>query len=372
MKLGLLTFHDAANYGAALQAYALQAYLQGAGYDCEYLDYRNERRRHMYDMGFHIRDNIRRGKFAAALKYALGFPFMEVRKRRFAAFRKACLRVGSLECRTSNDLKRTLEVYDKFIVGSDQVWNPDNNGADTAFLLDFVPERNRKIAYSSSFGVSEIPSELKEAYTRCLNGIGKIAVRERAGSLLVKALTGRDVPVVLDPVFLPGREHWDGVAGARRDNEKPFVFAYTNREGQAETFFNATRYPMGGKLLRKLTRQTTPRDFVRRDVEVVYCLSPSEFLKNIRDAELVLTASFHCLSFAILFNKPFVCFLTGDAGKDERPAGLLQALGLEGRVFRSGMTLDDVNAPIDYTRVNKRLEDLTGFSKTWLLDAVRK
>lgn len=372
MKLGLLTFHDAANYGAVLQAYALQAYLQEAGFECEYLDYRNERRRQMYDMGYHIRSNLLKGNLPAVLKYSLGIPFMATRKRRFAEFRKTNLNVSAEEYRTGEDLQRTLDHYDKFIVGSDQVWNPDNNGSDTAFLLDFLDDPHRKIAYSSSFGVSEIPAGLKESYARCLNGIGQIAVRERAGSQLVKALTGRDVPVVMDPVFLPGRKRWDAVAGAKRLGEKPFVFAYTNRGGQAEAFFRATRYPMTGKILRKLARQTSPLDFIRRNVDVAYSLSPSEFVRNVRDAELVLTASFHCLSFAILFNKPFVCFLTGDEGKDERPAGLLQALGLEGRVFRPGMTLDDVNATIDYTRVNQRLEDLVVRSKTWLLDAVEE
>ena len=371
MKLGLLTFHDAANYGATLQAYALQAFLDGEGFDCEYLDYRNERRRQMYDMGWQVADSLRRGDVMAAAKYFAGTPFMQLRKHRFAAFRQANLKVSSREYRTSGELKAAAGEYGKFIVGSDQVWNPDNNGADTAFLLDFLDDSQRKIAYSSSFGVSEIPAGLKDAYARCLNGIGRIAVREQAGSRLVRELTGRDVPVVMDPVFLPGREHWDGVAGARPENEKPFVFAYTNRGGQAEAFFRATRYPMAGKTLRKLTRQTSPLDFIRRDVEVVYCLSPSEFLRNIRDAEIVLTASFHCLSFAILFNKPFICFLTGDEGKDERPSGLLQALELEDRIFSPDMKLDDVNAPIDYTRVNKKLDELAAQSKAWLLAALK-
>lgn len=372
MKLGLMTFHDAANYGAALQAYALQAYLEEKGFDCEYLDYRNERRRHMYDMGWHVADSLRHGKLAAAAKYALGSPFMAVRKRRFADFNKSHLKVSSREYRSSEELKADTGQYDKFIVGSDQVWNPFNNGADTAFLLDFEKDSRRKIAYSSSFGVSDIPTTLKDAYVRCLNGLGRIAVRERAGSELVKTLTGRDVPVVMDPVFLPGQAHWNALAGAKPASEKPFVFSYTNRGGQAEAFFRATRYPMRGKTLRKLARQTSLRDFIRKGTEVAYCLPPTEFVRSVRDAELVLTASFHCLSFSIIFNKPFVCFLTGDAGKDERPAGLLRALGLEARIFRPDMTLADVQTPIDFEAVNGKLEDLTTHSKTWLLDALKE
>lgn len=370
MKLGLLTFHDAANYGAVLQAYALQAFLENAGFDCEYLNYRNECRRHMYDMGFHIRSNLRRGRLPAALKYALGIPFMEARKRRFAEFRKAKLHVGAEECRSRNDLKRSLDRYDKFIVGSDQVWNPDNNGSDTAFMLDFVPERNRKISYASSFGLDAVPARLRSAYAGSLSEIGRISVRERAGCRLVKELTGRDVPMVADPVFLPGRAHWEALAGEAPEGAPPFVFTYTNKKGQTESFFRETGFSPKGMELHKLSSQTSPGDFLDPKVKVSYSMSPFEFLRSVRDAEFVLTASFHCLAFAVIFNKPFACVLTGDAGKDERLAGLLAELGLENRVFHSGMTLEEVSAPIDYGRVNDHLARIVAQSSDFLLSAV--
>ena len=370
MKLGLLTFHDAANYGAVLQAYALQAFLQGEGYECEYLNYRSERRRRAYDMGFHIRDNLRRGNLAAALKYALGRPFMEKRKRRFEAFRKAHLRISAKEYHTAEDLKQALGVYDKFIVGSDQVWNPGNNGADTAFLLDFVPERNRKISYASSFGTDTIPDDLQSKYARCLADIGHLSVRERAGCQLVRELTARDVPAVVDPVFLLERRQWEALAGEPRGKGKPFVFSYTNHEGQAESFFKHTGFRLNGMELHKLSRQTSPGDFLNPKVKIEYSMSPEEFLCNVRDAELVLTASFHCLAFSILFNKPFVCFLTGKSGRDERLAGLLKELGLENRVFRPGMSLENVLAPIDYGRVNEKLSGLVDHSAAYLRSAL--
>jgi hypothetical protein len=370
MKLGLLTFHDAANYGAVLQAYALQAYLQGEGFDCEYLNYRSERRRRAYDMGFHIRSNLRRGNLAMALKYALGRPFMERRKRRFDAFRKACLQISAREYRTAGDLNRALEGYDKFIVGSDQVWNPGNNGADTAFLLDFVPERNRKISYASSFGADTIPDALRARYASCLEGIGHLSVRERAGCRLVKELTGRDVPSVVDPVFLLGRKQWEQVAGTSDRKGRPFVFSYTNHEGQAEGFFRQTGYRLDGMELHKLSRQTSPRDFLDPKVKIAYSMSPEEFLRNVRDAELVLTASFHCLAFSLLFNKPFVCFLSGNSGKDERLAGLLKEVGLENRVFRPGLSLEEVSSPIDYGPVNAKLAELVAQSAEFLNSAL--
>lgn len=372
MKLALLTFHDAANYGAVLQAYALQAYLEGAGFECEYLNYRNECRRQMYDMGFHIRSNLRRGNLPGVLKYTLGIPFMEARKRRFAEFRKAKLKVTTEEYRTSGELERILGRYDKFIVGSDQVWNPEHNGSDTAFMLDFVPEPGRKIAYASSFGLDSVPPGLRSPYSNALAGIGRIGVRERAGCRLVKELTGRDVPLVVDPVFLPGRAQWDALADEAPKSGPPFVFAYTNQKGQSEAFFRETGFSLGDLELHKLSSQTSPGDFFHPKVKVSYSMPPVAFLRNVRDAELVLTASFHCLAFAVIYNKPFVCFLTGNAGRDERLAGLLDELGLENRVFRPGMTLADVSEPIDYARVNAQLSRMVAESAEFLRSALEE
>ena len=127
---------------------------------------------------------------------------------------------------------------------------------------------------------------------------------------------------------------------------------------------------LNGRDLHKLARQTTLGDFLRRGVQVKYCMTPVEFLENVKNADLVVTASFHCLAFSLIFNKPFVCFLTGDAGKDERLAGLLKELGLENRVFRDGMTTKEALAPIDYASVNEKLEGEINASKDYLLKSL--
>lgn len=372
MKLGLLTFHDAANYGAVLQAYALQAYLESAGFECEYLDYRNATRRHQYDMAYHAANSLIHGHPAETLKYVLGSPFMALRKHRFAAFRKNHLRISAQEWRTSSELRRVEGQYDKFVVGSDQVWCPENNGSDTAFLLDFVEGSQRKVAYASSFGTDDIPEDLKAAYARCLRDLGNIGVRERAGCRLVKELAGRNVPMVVDPVFLPGREAWERLLSSPPSGLRPFVFSYTNRGGQLEAFLQNAGGVLKGRDLHKLARQTTLGDFLRRGVQVKYCMSPVEFLENVKNADLVVTASFHCLAFSLIFNKTFVCFLTGDVGKDERLAGLLKELGLENRVFRNGMTSEEAMAPIDYDRVNAKLARQIDASKDYLLKSLNR
>lgn len=369
MKLGLLTFHDAANYGAVLQAYALQVHLESAGFECEYLNYRNTTRRLQYDMGYLAMDSLIHGHPMETAKYLLGTPFMALRKHRFAAFRREHLKVSAHEWRTSSELRGIAGQYDKFVVGSDQVWCPENNGSDTAFLLDFVDGDARKVAYASSFGTDDIPENLKGAYARCLRHIGSIGVRERAGCRLVKELTGRDVPMVVDPVFLPGRAAWERLISPRNPR-RPFVFSYTNRGGQLAAFLESAGDVLKGRDLHKLARQTTLGDFLRRGVQVKYCMSPVEFLGNVKNADLVVTASFHCLAFSLIFNKPFVCFTTEDSAKDERLTGLLKELGLGNRIFRSGMTSEEALTPIDYDRVNAKLAQQIDASKDYLLKSL--
>ena len=367
MKIALLSFHNAANYGAALQAYALQHYLDNQGFETEYIDYQNEMRRSAYDMNFHIRSCIKKHHWLAALKYFVGAPFMRLRKGKFAHL-YAKLHCTAKTYYSTQQLDEIADNYDKYVVGSDQVWNPHNNGHDTAFLLSFVKNDKKKISYSSSFGISSVPGDMKDEYKKCLSSFAYLSSREKLGCELIKELTGRDAKHVLDPVFLLNGEKWGECIN--RKNTEDFVFCYTNRENQLTDFFNTTKYQLGGSKLYKLSRYVKLSDFISPSVRVKYTMSPEEFLGNIRDSKLVITASFHCLALAIIFNKQFVCFITGDKGKDERVVGLLEALGLTDRIYTPSMTMADVNKTIDYDKVNAKKEELVKYSTDYLLNAL--
>lgn len=367
MKIALLSFHNAANYGAALQAYALQQYLDHQGYETEYIDYQNDMRRSAYDMRFHIHLCIKNHQWLAALKYLFGAPFMQLRKSKFSLFYKK-LRCTKKTYFNAQQLSEIADSYDKYVVGSDQVWNPHNNGNDTAFLLSFVTSDKKKISYSSSFGIATIPDGLKDNYRKYLSAFAYLSSRELFGCQLIKELTGRDSTHVLDPVFLLESEEWGKCIGkATKDS---FVFCYTNRENQLTDFFKTTGYQLQGSKIYKLTRFVKLSDFVSPTTRVKYTMSPEEFLGNIRDSKLVVTASFHCLALSIIFNKQFVCFITGDKGKDERVVGLLQALGLTDRIYTPEMTREDVDRPIDYARVSEKIGELLKQSSSYLLNAL--
>jgi hypothetical protein len=370
MKIALLSFHDAANYGAVLQSYALQEALISHGYDCEYINYQNTHRRNSYNMGFHIMRELKARKYKSALHYVLGSPFMFVRKWNFKGFRKRYLRYTKRLYTSPSELSVLNHSYDKFIVGSDQVWNNENNGGDTAYLLDFVNDDSRKISYSSSFGMMSIPSDIIDKYKYYIFKIKCLSVRENYAVSLVRQITGRHAQLVLDPVFLLTKAEWLSlVANVKVDNTK-YVFTYTNRERQFLDFLSITEFDMNEYRHCKLARSTSIGDFLSNKIEIKYTMSPIEFIRVIRDANLVVSASFHCIALSVILNKQFVAILTGNEGKDERLLGLLQLLGLEDRIFSSKMTADKVLYPIDYMKVNDKISALRKDSLDFLIKSI--
>ena len=370
MKIGLITFHNTANYGAALQTYALQHFLDINGYDSTYINYVNSVRRHQYDMLYHIFENIKDGKYKAAITFALGSPFMFLRKKRFSRFYNKYVSVTKEIYRDSVQAKSLNKVFDVFIVGSDQVWNPGNNGKDMAYLLDFVDDDKLKMSYSSSFGLKTIPSDLSAQYKKCLSRFDYLAVRETEGQSIIKELTGRDAQLVLDPVFLLKKEDWESFSSRDLPKEK-YVFSYTNRPNQMKDFVRQTGFSMQNLKHYKLARNTNPSDFISKNTKVKYTMSPIDFLHTIQNAELVVTASFHCMALSIVLHKPFIAILIGDEGKDSRLVSLLKELNLENRIFTSQMTLKDVNTPINYQEVEQKLDEMRHSSIDYLMNSLK-
>ncbi len=371
MKAGLISFHNAYNYGAALQAFALQDAIENLGVACEYIDYINPHRRHAYDMKYQFVQALREKKLPRAAKVVVGTPFILLRGRKFKAFYAKRLKKSDRVYTTSKEAARLNGKYDRFVVGSDQVWNPDHNGGDTAFLLDFVQDPSRKISYASSFSLDVVPANLREAYAKALSDFGYLSTREGRGIELIHELTGRKAQLVLDPVFLVGREKWDAI---RKESKwakpHPYVFFYTNSPSQVNDFL-CTGFDFTSLDRHILSSHVTPGDFLNPHTRVRVSMSPEDFLNEIAGAELVVTASFHCLAFSILFERPFCVILTGNYGRDERMINLLRVLGLEDRILTPTSTGESFSRPIDYAPVREKLRKLRDESLAYLTSALR-
>lgn len=369
MKIALLSFHNAYNFGAALQAYALQNVVEEMGMDCEYINYVNSSRREEYNMIQQIRREVKKKNYIRMLKLFAGIPFMAGRKKNFDRFYNSYLRKTTQIYSSSAEAEVLNERYDKFVVGSDQVWNPENNGSDSAFLLDFVRDSNKRISYSSSFGIQKVPEQLEEVYAKNLNKFYRLSVRESVGVEIIRALCGREAHLVLDPVFLPEKKVWEKMANRGKRNNKEYVFFYTNAKEQINEFL-ATGYSMDKTEYHILSSHVTPRDFLNLQKKVKFSMSPEQFLAEIKNAKLVVTASFHCLAFAIIFHKPVVAILTGDKGKDERVLNLLRICGLEHRILNAEMHSDMIDSFINYEDVDVNIAKYRENSKAFLKNAL--
>lgn len=367
LKVALMSFHNAYNYGAALQAYALQYAVEQQGVECEYINYVNKHRIQAYDMRFQFSDALKNKKFVRAAKVACGSVFMLNRRKAFDRFFSKYLKTTQKIYRTSSKAKELNEMYDKFIVGSDQVWNPFNNGRDTAYLLDFVSDDTKKISYSSSFGADGIDNELKSRYIKYLSRFSRLSVREQAGVDLIKEECGIDAHLVLDPVFLPDRSLWNKMAKTAETSKKDYFFFYTNSDSQINDFMAVWKNTTNRHIL---SSHVGVKDFLDSNTEIMFSMSPEKFLNEIKNANLVITASFHCLAFSIIFHKQFMVLLTGNHGKDERLVNLLKITGLESRIMDYSTTKEQIMKKIDYDEVDKRLKPHLDRSKDYLRRAI--
>lgn len=372
MRVGVLTYHNTANYGAALQAYATQYALTGLGVDAEIIDYTNEYRRGNYSVRKRLLNQVRQARLFQAVKTMAGAYMIVSRTRAFNAFYRANLKMSASVFQTKKSLKENPPDYDVYLVGSDQVWNYRNNGMDFNYLLDFVSDKSKTVSYASSFGVDVIPEELKEKYASSLREIRAISVREKMGADLICQLTGRKPEIVLDPVFLPEKSHWYGLAGENNAFERPYILTYVSNPGYLSEFQKKTGYSPGKKEIVKIGTDLSLGDLYQRHTRVRSTAGPEAFLGYIRDADIVLTSSFHGTAFSILMETPFIAFLSGDKGRDSRVVELLSALGLMDRIFNDRMTGEMVEQEIDYQAVHRRLSVLRKQSVRFLDKALQQ
>lgn len=331
MRAGIVTLHKADNYGAVLQAYALQKTLTDLGVDSLFLEFvEPDRKIESFD------SSARKGPpaFVERLREA-----GKARTALFDAFRNRYMR-----CSVPLSVEQTGELdgqYDVFLAGSDQIWNLRLPEADARYFLPFAAPKKR-VSYAASFGMEEIPDNLKDWYTERLSGFRAISVREERGRELVKELTGRDCAVCLDPVLLLDRADWQPLTTSCE--EKPYMFLYmVSYDGEL-----AVRAECEAKK-RGIELRTAMASFIPQyGLAAWNGVGVEQWLSFICGCEGVFTNSFHCTAFAMLFGRPVVTalFKDGLAKRNGRLEELLRLGGVEHRGELSSVSADDFAARI--------------------------
>lgn len=374
-KIGLLTFHDTANHGAALQAYATLEKVKNLGYEPEIINYSNDFRKSLYDVINKSKYELRNSKYKDFLKTVIASSFISSRMRKFNSFYDEFTPRSSIDYETSSSLACIEDRYSGIIVGSDQVWSTTNNGMDANYYLDFIVKKNKTMSYASSFGTTTLSDSAIRNYSSALKSIAYPSVRETTGLSIYKKLTGREPTLVLDPVFLLEKDKWVELIKSKypelTSTCSPFV-DYTSNKKYLDSFFNIPGTEVFKKNCHKFGTSLGFGDFLDSETTLKFSCDPIDFLHSLYNSRLLFTSSFHGVVLSIIFRKSFIVTLSGNEGRDSRISDLLSQLGLEKRIFSSTMTIDDINEDIDYDSVHCKLDVLRAISISFLENSLRK
>ncbi len=322
MKIGIITYHNTNNFGAALQCFALYKKIEDYGHDCNIIDYRNK----MVSSDNRNKENI--------ITKIIRKPLLTYKKSKFKYFTRKNIRLSS-KSYTNNNIDNDL--YDLFVIGSDQVWNYTINGGDTTYFMDFVQDPQKIRTYACSVGNINIPPEILDKYKKYLSRIEDILVREESTEKFVCDLTEKKPIIVPDPVFLMSKDDWIKLAQKSHKKGKYVVSYFVGKNQQNKVKEIYDNFFSKDKLL-KIAGGLSLNDIKSKNIKVDFGISPIDFINYINNAEFVITDSFHATAFCLILNKPFVVFLANDYGKDSRILSLLNNYGMSDHVYKNSST----------------------------------
>ena len=318
MKIGILTFHWATNYGAVLQCYALQEYLKSLGHEVEIINYKP----HLYD------DNL--FTFLRFRKLLHIGDYLNNRKKEAALvdFRNEHLHLTE-RIHACKDIADIANRYDAIVSGSDQVVNPSFllNGegkviVSPTYFLGF-PFDGKRVGYALSFGCVTYPEDARKIASNYLKDFDIIGVRENTGIEIAKSMGRNDAIVMPDPTVLQLPDFYHDIADKCTIQEtRPYIYSYFIRHLED----------------RKLSINSLFRE------ELIFWnnedgdYTMQGWLSKIKKAAFVMTDSFHCVVMCLKFHKPFVAITEqkGNVGMNDRLYTLLERVGLSDNIVNKG------------------------------------
>ena len=339
--VGIITTFRQQNWGSVLQAYALQQAINSMGFQCEVIDYK-------YPNEYHYSRGISRSR--SWLRNLPGNCWLWLKRKtgqlpehkmklldRFIVENMQTTKVY----RSYEELHKNPPLYDIYVAGSDQIWNPNTMTGDMSYMLDFVPDGALKISYASSFACEQIPDKYKKDYVKYLTRMDGISVRERNGARIVKDLINRDVPVVLDPTLLLDASQWLSIARKAKPVKLPekyilcYMLGYTYNPDKSMSL-----------ILHQLQRQyqmpviamnQLPASFHGEKYKLPksYGKGIEEFLMMMSRASIIVSSSFHGTAFALNFGRPLIALADGSSLMDDRIPSLMSGVGLKNHVMYS-------------------------------------
>lgn len=349
MKAGIITFHDANNYGAVLQAYALNKKI-GEYCSSEIINYHNEKF-HKSHSTSGIKNKIINLIYRNAIKK---------KNKEFSEFRKNKLLIKGDIIR-DEQLSQLNDIFDVFISGSDQVWNLKCSGNNDSYFLNFVNDTKKKNSYSASFGTRE--PKLDEMHIKYIKEFNHISVRERSGKDYLSEININAVKTC-DPVFLLDKGEWDKLAG---DNSDRYILVYEVVNGV--NMINFAKMLSKVQKLKVIVITSSYKPIL--SVKTLRDIGPIKWLNLIKNAEYIITNSFHGLAFSLIFNKQFFVELLSNSDSNARMIELLEDMNLSSRLISDWQDIVKLDN-IEFDNVNKKIKEVRKESIEYIGTIIRR
>lgn len=367
MKIGILTFHRAHNYGAMLQAYALQRVLTCKGHEVEFISYRQSKIEEAYRAWIWQYD-----KSASFRKNVINFissilTLFRRQKRRKAFLKFAVKKLPESRAYTQEQMLNQPLDYDLVFFGSDQIWTTRFLGTfDSVLWGDINLKKGKKIAYAPSMELKHVSNEQKEYIKGHLENFDYVSARETHMAQLLETITGKVVPIVLDPTLLCKRtEFSELIASSCRVPSKPYVLVY--QIGNHKIVMDVAKVvaaQLGCGII-----EIGSKVLLHSHKSYIESCDPADFVSLIANATFVVSCSFHGTAFSINFNKPFYSILI--SGADSRVQSLLCQTNLQKCGIRGTDEVDVQSImDIDYSKVECLLEELRNTSMSYIDQAI--
>lgn len=354
MKIGVLTFQYAHNYGALLQAFALMSVLN----KMEVTPVMIDRFPNTYQ------EPSFKWKLITTLKG--GDIFKKFKKKYLTPITDAYYSSGDMN-------KLNEQNFQMIIVGSDQIWRYENTDVGYNYFLDFVTNpKIRKVSYATSFGLEDWTASeaILNAIAKCLETFDAISVREDAGVLICKNLLGASAVHVLDPTLLLDKSAYFALLPIgnefdRNNGITTYILDVNDRKRNIITEVSRCLNEKVYNLMPLKDCKSRMDLLLNKDKSVI------EWVKHIAHANFVVTDSFHGMVFSILFNKQFLVIGNKERGMS-RFDSLLGLLGLKNRLCYdlSGSVATCLYPKINYREVNAKLELAKLSSLSFLKQAI--
>jgi hypothetical protein len=348
VKIGILTFHDADNHGAVLQAYALKETLKKIEDDTEIINYKQKHIINHYKIIKIDTQNINL-LIKSIIKTVVHLYSKSIKRIKFNSFRSKYMSISKEIFYKASEIKGK----DAYVVGSDQVWNSQLTHNDEAYFLKFCNKYDKKISYAASIGKDIIDNNEKQDLEKKICNFDYISVREDSAVKIISGLTDKKVYHVLDPTLLADKAIWEKLI--QNDNKKynnKYLLIYTMEDNE-ELLRIADL--VSKRLNLKVLYISDSLKKNRYDFKIIRKVGPIQFISLFKNASFIITNSFHGTAFSIIFNKDFLTVPHKTLGT--RMISLLNTLKLNHRLLNSCEELkEDYVFNINYEIPNEILK----------------